>query len=302
MKNKLITIIGPTAAKKTTLAHRIAQKINGAIINADAFQVYKQLNAGVNKPPKQQMKEIDYYFIDNINYWDEWNISIFQKEFDAIYKKIISENKVPILCGGSHLYIDCILKGYDLTKTLDDSIQKEIEKWTNDDLYNYIFKYDKTSAQKICISNRKRLLRCVAILKMNNNLPKSETDYINNKPKYNSLVIMVNKDRETLYNDINNRFDQFVDQGWIDEVNKLILQYPDIVYSNAFKAIGYSEIANSILNMDKIDLDSIKKKTRHLAKRQLTWCNNKFLDKIIYDYQNGDFDNLLEKIINFYYD
>lgn len=302
MSKKIITIIGPTAAKKTTLAHSIAKKINGAIINADAFQVYKQINAGVNKPPLEQMKEIDYYFIDNVNYWDQWNISIFQKEFDIVYNKIISEKKIPILCGGSHLYIDCILKGYDLTKTMDQAIIDEIETWDNQKLYDYIFEFDKTSAQKIGINNRKRLLRCVAILKMNNNIPKTITDVTNNKPKYDSLVIMVNKSREILYNDINNRFDKFVDQGWINEVKYLIEKYPDIINTNAFKAIGYQEIANSLINNIEIDLEAIKQKTRHLAKRQLTWCNNKFLNKIIYDFNSNNVDYLIEKILKFYYD
>lgn len=299
---KLITIIGPTAAKKTTLAHKIALEINGAIINADAFQVYKQINAGVNKPPKSQMKEIDYYFIDNVNYWDEWNISIFQKEFDIIYEKIISENKVPILCGGSHLYIDCILKGYDLSKTIDDKILIDIESWSNEQLFEYIFKYDKTSAQKIGINNRKRLIRCVAILKMNNNQPKTITDIENNHQKYDSLVIMVNKDREILYEDINKRFDKFVDDGWIIEVKQLLNEYPDIINSNAFKAIGYSEIANSLVNNCEIDLETIKKKTRHLAKRQLTWCNNKFNNKIIFNYLDDNIYELIKKIKKFYYD
>ncbi len=302
MTNKLITIIGPTAAKKTTLAHKIAKKINGAIINADAFQVYKQLNIGVNKPPIEQMKEIDYYFINNINYWEEWNINVFQKEFDNVYHKIISENKIPILCGGSHLYIDCILKGYDLTKNISTSILNEIECWSNKQLYDYVFKYDKISAQKITINNRRRLIRCVAILKVNNNLAKSIIDKQNNKSKFDSLIIMVNKSRENLYEEINNRFDNFIYNGWIEEVKKLIEKYPDIIYSNAFKAIGYSEIANSIINNEEIDFESIKKKTRHLAKRQLTWCNNKFNNKIYFDYNNGNIDNLIEQIKNFYYD
>lgn len=299
---KLITIIGPTAAKKTTLAHRIAKAINGAIINADAFQVYKEINAGVNKPPKSQLNEIDYYFIDNINYNQEWNISVFQKEFDQVYNKIINEKKIPILCGGSHLYIDCILKGYDLSKNIDCDVLNSIQKWSNDEVYNYIYQYDKVSAQKIGINNRKRLIRCVAILKMNNNQPKILTDVANNKPQYESLVIMVNKDREILYKDINQRFDKFVDQGWIEEVRHLITTYPDILDSNAFKAIGYSEIANSLINGTEIDLETIKKKTRHLAKRQLTWCNNKFKNKIIYDFYEGDFNELLSTINKYYYD
>ena len=302
MSKKLITIIGPTAAKKTTLAHNIAKKINGAIINADAFQVYKQINAGVNKPPLEQMQEIDYYFINNVNYWDDWNISIFQREFDIVYNKIISENKIPILCGGSHLYIDCILKGYDLTKTLDQSIIDEIEKWDNQKLYDYIFKFDKTSAQKIGINNRKRLIRCVVILKMNDNLPKSVTDIAKNKPKYESLVIMVNKSREILYEDINNRFDKFINQGLINEVKDLIKKYPNIIHTNAFKAIGYQEIANSLINNVQIDLETIKQRTRHLAKRQLTWCNNKFPNKIIYDFNSNNVEYLIKEIIKFYYD
>ena len=302
-QKKLIVIIGPTAAKKTTLAHYIASKLNGAIINADAFQVYQELNVGINKPSIEQLKEIPYYLINNITYTDEWNISIFKNQVDNVYNQIIANKQLPILCGGSHLYIDCIVKGYGINKIDDDSnLLNEISHWSNNQLHDYIKQYDYESYKKISINNRKRLLRCVYLLKLNNNIPKSKTDIINNSPQYDCLIIMVTKDREILYNDINNRFDNFINnKNWINEVKQLITKYPNIIHSNAFKAIGYTEIANHILYNVPLNLSQLKKKTRVLAKQQITWCKNKFENKIIFNYNKDNVDDLIENIKSFYY-
>ena len=302
MKKKLIIIIGPTAAKKSKLAHILAERLNGSVINGDAFQIYKEINVGVNKPTEEELKKIDYYMINEISYKDEWSIAHFQTKFNQYYDDIVHKNKMPILCGGSHLYTDCIIHGYDLNNDTS-KFEKEIEDWDINQLYQYVQKYDPISAEKIGPNNFKRLHRCVVILKANDNKPKSETDLLKNKPIYDCLIIMVNKDKAILYDKINKRFDEmFSNNKWINEVQQLINDNPEIINSLAFKAIGYTEIANSLINKTPIDTEKLKQKTRQLAKRQLTWCNNKFDEKIVFDFDKDNLENLIEEVKHFYYD
>lgn len=301
MKNKLIVIIGPTAAKKSFVALEIAKIIGGEIINADAFQVYREINAGVNKPSQPQLNEINHHLISFLSWKDEWNIALFQNHFKRIYQEILDNRKIPILCGGSHLYIDAVLKGYDLTDNSANKYINELSQWTNQELYDWVLKYDKISAIKIGLNNRKRLMRCAAIIKANNYQSKSILEKAKNNPEYNPLVIMVNQDRETLYQKINQRFEEmFYQKEWEQEVVNLIKQDQNVIQSQAFKALGYLDIALSFLRNEPIDFEKIKQKTRHLAKKQITWCNNKFPNKIVFDPTKDDLNQLIIKIRAFY--
>ncbi len=300
---KLIVIIGPTASKKTTLAHQLALNINGEIINGDVFQMYRDINAGVNKPNEQQLQEVNYHLLNQLNVLENYSIFNYQKDFELTYRTIDKKNKPVILCGGSHLYLDAIIKGYDLSNSEIQKYYEIVDKWSDDQLIKYLQKYDPISLQKT-LNNFHRMKRAVAYLKANNNQPKYKLEQQNNKPKYNTLVIMTNKAREELYNDINHRFDSFFkNNAWIHEVKELINQYGEnIINSQAFKAIGYREIAQHLINKCSLDLEKIKTKTRHLAKHQLTWCNNKFNNKIMFNYENDNFEALLTKVKKFLYD
>lgn len=300
---KLIVIIGPTASKKTTLAHQLALNINGEIINGDVFQMYRDINAGVNKPNEQQLQEVNYHLLNQLNVLENYSIFNYQKDFELTYRTIDKKNKPVILCGGSHLYLDAIIKGYDLSNSEIQKYYEIVDKWSDDQLIKYLQKYDPISLQKT-LNNFHRMKRAVAYLKANNNQPKYKLEQQNNKPKYNTLVIMTDKAREELYNDINHRFDSFFkNNAWIHEVKELINQYGEnIINSQAFKAIGYHEIAQHLINKCSLDLEKIKTKTRHLAKHQLTWCNNKFNNKIMFNYENDNFEALLTKVKKFLYD
>lgn len=300
---KLIVIIGPTASKKTTLAHQLALNINGEIINGDVFQMYRDINAGVNKPNEQQLQEVNYHLLNQLNVLENYSIFNYQKDFELTYRTIDKKNKPVILCGGSHLYLDAIIKGYDLSNSEIQKYYEIVDKWSDDQLIKYLQKYDPISLQKT-LNNFHRMKRAVAYLKANNNQPKYKLEQQNNKPKYNTLVIMTDKAREELYNDINHRFDSFFkNNAWIHEVKELINQYGEnIINSQAFKAIGYREIAQHLINKCSLDLEKIKTKTRHLAKHQLTWCNNKFNNKIMFNYENDNFEALLTKVKEFLHD
>ena len=293
--NKLIVIVGPTSSKKTDLALKIAKKFSLPIINADAFQVYKELNCGTNKPSKEIIERYDIKLIHNISIYDEWNIAIFQKKAKEIIKNYHKNNKIPILVGGSNLYVDALIKNYDLSCATKRS--HEYEKMTNESLYNLLLKLDKNEAKKISINNRNRLIRALQIIKSSKK-QKSVKDQQKYSYAYKCLIIYPNIERKQLYESINKNVQAMLSHGWKQEVIKLLEKDKYIYKLNAFKAIGYIDIYNAIINSTDIDIDKIAKKTRHYAKRQITWCLNQY--QSLFNYKKGSNDiDLLQKIEKF---
>lgn len=298
---KLIVIIGPTGSKKTTLAHLIAKHIGGEIINGDVFQMYKEINIGINKPSLTMMQEIKYHLINNLSITDKYSIYDYQNDFANEYNKIIDAHKIPILCGGSHLYIDCIIRGYSFNNVIQDEYQK-LDNWSTLELENYLKANDYESYLKFR-NNHQRLQRTVALLKTNHNQKKSDFEIANNLAKYQTLVIMTNKDKQQIYDEVDQRTLLFLKNNWAKEVLDLFNKYGNQLKDfQAIKAIGYSEILNSIIENREINIAKIQQKTRHLVKHQLTWCNNKFTNKLLFNFHTDNLNNLLIKIKEFYYD
>ena len=298
---KLIVIIGPTGSKKTTLAHLIAKHIGGEIINADVFQMYKEINIGINKPSLTMMQEIKYHLINNLSITDKYSIYDYQNDFANEYNKIIDAHKIPILCGGSHLYIDCIIRGYSFNNVVQDEYEK-LDNWSTLDLENYLKANDYESYLKFR-NNHQRLQRTVALLKTNHNQKKSDFEIANNVAKYQTLVIMTNKEKQKIYDEVDQRTLLFLKNNWAKEVLDLFNKYGNQLKDfQAMKAIGYSEILNSIIENREINIAKIQQKTRHLVKHQLTWCNNKFTNKLLFNFHTDNLNNLLIKIKEFYYD
>ena len=291
MLPKVIVIVGPTSTKKTSLAIKLANKINGEIISADAFQVYKELNVGVNKPTSKQLKLAKFHLINYISINEPWDIAIFQKTANKIINKIITNKKIPIICGGSNLYIDSLIKNYDLSACKQRS--NNYDHLTNEELYNYIFKTDPNTTQKIGINNRKRLLRAHEILNEKNSLSKK------NSPLYKPLFILCQHNtRQELYEKINTKVLEMINNGWKDEVKALIKIKPNISQLNAFKAIGYEYILRAIKNNQPVDIAKIQQDTRRYAKRQLTWIRHHYQTDLIFNQTNEkEIINQVEKWI-----
>ena len=258
---KVIFIVGPTSSGKSKLAIEIAKYFDCEIINADCFQVYQELNIGTNKPTIEQQENIKHHLIDCLSINDKWDIKKFKNSAENI---IDNANKTIIVVGGSNLYIDCLVNNYDLSTPERSNIYSNL---SNKELYNNLYSIDEELAIKIGINNKKRLERALENIKNNKNK--------NNLPiKYQSFFIFINPNREELYKKINNRVDQMIEQGWLDEIKYLVNKYDKNL--NAFKAIGYNEIIKNNLELNQIIIEKIKKQTRNYAKRQITWCKNKF--------------------------
>ena len=269
--NKIIVIVGATATKKSYLANKLATDLKLEVINADAFQVYKEINIGINKPSLKDLKNIKYHFINHKSIFDEYNIKIFQKEFFNLLKKNCNKNY--ILCGGSNLYIDSVINNYNLIE-----FQKEITFKDNDNnsLWKKLFELDPNEANKINLNNTKRLKQALKIV-LSSKLPKSIKDKNNFQCPFKFIIICADMDRKILYEKINKRTIDMINNNWKNEVCNLLNQYGNsILKTNAFKAIGYQQIYESITQNKEIDINLIQKKTRNYAKRQLTWIRNKF--------------------------
>lgn len=284
---KIIVIVGPTATGKTALAIKLAKQFNGEIINADAFQVYQELNIGTAKATVDERKQAIFHLDDCISIFDEWNIKIFQTKANNLIDELSAKKKMPIIVGGSHLYISALIDNYDLSSSARDD---QYDKWDNEKLYKNVLKLDPLMKDKIDANNHRRLVRALQILKQKKNLRTK------NKPLYEPIYICTNASREVIYERINKRFGSMI-ADWKKEVMDLYKKYgyDKLINLQAFKAIGYSNILNAIANNSTIDEEKIKQVTRNYAKKQLTWIRHHYLDCLYYD---PDKYNVLIKEIN----
>ncbi len=295
---KVIIIVGATATKKSYLAMEISKIFDTEIISADAFQIYKELNIGINKPSSQNLSSVKHHFVNEKNINDNWNIKIFQEIATKKISEIIKKNKIPIICGGSNLYIDALIKGYDLNDNISRNEIDIFDNKTNQELFDYIFKYNQNLLEKININNRKRLIRACQLI-FSNKLPLISNKNNNNEYIYDVLIIHTVRNREKLYEVINNRTDIMIQNNWKKEVENLFLKYPNIKELNSFRAIGYDIILDAIISKKNIDIEKIKQKTRNLAKKQLTWINNKTKVDIDFNIDEDSIDLVINKVNEF---
>lgn len=270
----------------------LAKELNLEIINADAFQIYREINAGINKPTLQDLKEVKHHFINNKSINDEWNIKEFQKEINLLIEN--NPNKNYIICGGSNLYIDSIIKNYDL-KEIDRNM--EFGNMSTVELWNKLNELDKEEAKKININNEKRIKQALRIILSLNQL-KSEKDKKNKGCIFKYIIISVYMERNKLYEKINNRTIDMINMNWKGEVENLI-QDSNYKNNNALKAIGYNDVYEAIISNTNINIEKIQQKTRNYAKRQITWIRNKFNVDIIYDKEKNNLNEVIKKCKDF---
>ena len=275
---EVITIVGPTCSGKTNLSLILAEKINGEIISADSRQVYKFLDIGTAKPEQSTIKIIKHYFIDELKPDENFNASIFAKKSEEIIERILAENKNPIVVGGSGLYVKAIIDGISESADTNDEIRKELleirKKYGNDFLYDELKKVDEISASKMLPQNWKRVMRALEVVRITGKpIWQHHQDEIKIS-KFSFKQIGLNWQRESLYKNIENRVDEMIEKGLIDEV-KSILNRGFEKSINSLNTVGYKEIIqylDSKISLDKA-IELIKRNTRRYAKRQMTWFN-----------------------------
>ena len=281
--SKIIVIVGPTTSHKTKLAIWIANKFNGEIINADAYQVYRDMSIGTNAPTTEELSSGKFHLNQTISLKDEWDIKKFQTLCFKTIDQLLNKNKLPIIVGGSNLYVESVIKNYDLSANKRSC---EYDQYDNQKLYDLLSKLNPKLADKIGINNRRRLTRALEVINQKNDKKALEKT---NKPIYDYLMIECNyPTRQELYDSINHKVDEMVKSGWEDEVKTIIDKYPgtDLSKFIGFKAIGYGDIYYAINNNTKVDYEKIKQKIRHYAKRQITWINNKYPQHLLFNQTN----------------
>ncbi len=278
-KKNILLIVGPTAAGKTDCAIQLAKRLNGEIISADSMQIYKEMNIGTAKVTENEQNGVKHHLIDIISPDTDFSVAEFQKLAFDLVCDIHKRGKLPIISGGTGLYINSILYDMDFSKTYSDSsfreqMTKECNKSGNIFLHDKLKKVDPKAAERIHPNNVKRVIRALEINHVSNsNMGDFSTD-IKLNSKYNSILIGLTRDRAKLYERVNLRVDLMIKQGLVEEVENLLIKgySKDLV---SLQGLGYKEIADYVDG--KCDLDEaieiLKRSTRRYAKRQLTWFN-----------------------------
>ena len=301
-KPKVIVICGPTASGKTTLSIQLAQKINGEIISSDSMQIYKDMNIGTAKPDQQEMQGIKHYLLDFVEPNQRYSVADYKKDAENAIEDILQKGKVPIIVGGTGLYVDSLIYGIEYPNIeFDENYRKELERRVEKEglekLYEKAKKIDPQAMKKISRNDQKRILR---VLEIYNATGKTKTEQEiesrKNEVKYDYRVFAINMDREKLYDRINKRVDIMVENGLVDEVNSLKESFTT---SKALKtAIGYKEFIpyfKKEITFDEV-IDKIKQNSRHYAKRQYTFFNNQ-LNVTWYHSDFNNFDNTIDNVI-----
>ena len=276
-KPKVIVICGPTASGKTGLSIELAKKINGEIISCDSMQIYKDMNIGTAKPTKEEMQGIPHYMLDFVSPEKRYSVADFKKDATLAIEEVLSKGKVPIVVGGTGLYVNSLTQNITYPNIETDLeyrklLEKRAEKEGLHSLYNEAKKIDETAMQTISENDKKRIIRVLEIYHQTGKTKTMlEAESKLEPPPYNYIVFAIDMDREKLYERINKRVDIMIDQGLIEEVENLVKKYKSL--PTAIQGLGYKEVVGYLNgNLTKEEMiEKIKMETRRYAKRQLTW-------------------------------
>lgn len=274
-KNRILIICGATASGKSAVAIEIAEKLNGEIVSADSMQIYKGLDIGTAKITEAEKRGINHYMIDVVNPKDNFSVSDYVESTTNIIDSILTREKLPIICGGTGLYIDGILYGYGYGSCgSDENLRKSLsEKYDIDggeSLYNEMLAIDEIDTAKYHKNNKHRLIRAWEIYLLSG---KTKSQLAQDKiARYDAEIIVINRTREELYQRIDARVDQMFDDGVLNEVENLLRDGVGFD-CQSMQAIGYKEFKpffDGEISLDELK-SAIKLNTRHYAKRQITW-------------------------------
>ena len=278
MKPKIIVIAGPTASGKTALSIELAKRIGGEIISCDSMQIYKDMDIGTAKVTQDEMQGIKHYLIDFVSPDERYSVSNFKTDCENAIEQILKKNKVPIIVGGTGLYVDSIIYGIEYQDMqFDEKYRQDLMKIAETEeglakLYDEASKIDKEAIAKISPNDKKRIIRILEIYKATGkNKTEQEKMSRQKELKYEFVVFALDMEREKLYERINRRVDLMIKKGLIHEVENLKEKYNH--FPTAMQGLGYKEVVEYLEGKCsyKEMIEKIKQETRHYAKRQLTW-------------------------------
>lgn len=302
MDKNIVIIAGPTASGKTAFGIEAAKRLNGEIISADSMQIYKYMDIGTAKPSKDEMKGIVHHMMDVVYPDEEFSVALFRRMAGELIDDIISRGKLPIIVGGTGLYINSLTHPLDFTKVAYDTDYRdylnELAKANGSSyIHEMLKKVDYESYLRLHPNDTKRIIRALEVYK---NTGKTISEYQKESKQgeieYNIAYIGLTMDRAKLYSNINKRVDKMFEMNLIDEVKKL----QEMGYNknmNSMQGIGYKEIFDYISGNYTLEevKDIIKQSSRRYAKRQLTWFRR---EKQIYWVNLDNFDSFNKALEN----
>ena len=295
MKKPLIILTGPTAVGKTDLSIALAKAVNGAIISADSMQVYRHMDIGSAKIKPEEQQGVPHYLIDALEPWEEFHVVRFQEMAQAAMAEIYAQGKLPIITGGTGFYIQALLYGIDFTEEEQDpAYRRSLERLAQEKgasyLHELLLKVDEKSAQDIHENNIKRVIRALEYHHLTGQKISEHNEAERQKESpYAFCYFVLNDERARLYQRIEQRVDQMLQEGLVEEVKSLKAMgcTRDMV---SMQGLGYKEILDYLDGQISLDeaVYLIKRDTRHFAKRQLTWFRRErdviWLNKPDFDY------------------
>ena len=296
---KIAVICGATATGKTGLAVDLALKLNTEIISADSQLIYQGLNIGTAKPTESEMRNVKHHMIDVIEPDENFSVGDYEERAAPILTNLLDRGKVPVICGGTGFYINSLLfdLGYGNTAA-DESIREKyaefLDKNGKDALFDKLKEVDPETAEKLHPNDVKRVVRALEIYEVSGKKKSQQCDKMISKFDY--IAVAIDYPREELYERINKRVNEMFDLGLIEEVNGLLARGID-KNCQSMQAIGYKEVLEGLKNKDNHSTmrDTIKKNTRHYAKRQITFFK-KFPNIVWMKPENATADRILELI------
>ena len=274
-RDKILAIVGPTGVGKTSLSIKLAKLLDAEIISCDSMQVYRKMDIGTAKVTETEKAGIPHYLVDVQEYDEPYNVMIFQKKCRNAIQAIQDKGKLPILCGGTGLYLKAALYDYVFEEeTEDQEYTNYLHSLTNEKLVEMLTKEDKKDLEKIHPNNRKRLIRALQIAHSGKNKTQREEEQ-KHEPLYDIYFLGLDVDRELLHKRINKRVDQMFEDGLVKEV-KTLFSNPETWEYTSFQGIGYKEFKDYFTNKKDLEeiKESIKIHSRQYAKRQYTWFKN----------------------------
>ena len=291
MKTKIIVIVGPTAVGKTALSIEVAKAFNGQIISGDSQQVYRGLDIGTAKIRSEEQEGIPHYLLDVRDVGESYSAYDFVTGAAQAIREIEAQGQLPIICGGTGLYIQSLLEGYHLGGSVSHeeilAYRAQLDSWSDEDLFGKIAELGIEIPQ----INRRRAMRALEIAQLGGQLE-------NNQPDYDALLICLDDERQKLYERINQRVDLMIEDGLLEEARWLFDKAPT---SQASKGIGYKELFPYFEGQVSLEeaVDKLKQNTRRFAKRQLTWFRNR-MSVTFYQVGNPDYkEQIMEDIRKF---
>ncbi len=277
MKKKIIVIVGPTASGKTALGVHIAEKFNGEVVSADSMQIYKGMDIATAKPTNSEMRGIAHHLIGFVDQAEKYSVSSFCKDASVAVNDIVSRNKLPVMVGGTGLYIDSFITATEFledasSERIREQLKNELTERGIDDMYAELTAIDPECVSVIHKNNTVRVLRALEVYRTTGKTITEQKRLSHlNESEYEPLFIGIGfKNREVLYERINNRVDLMLENGLLDEARRFFTEFHSCT---AVSAIGYKELKPYIDGVASLSacVETLKRETRKYAKRQLTW-------------------------------